>query len=88
MDFNPVGIKYWGGWGDGSDVSFSRDAASASTMLDIFKAIKKYSVRDRKYLKDKWKERYLFYAMALLDDEDQLAVLNDFYMKNIEKEIG
>lgn len=88
MDFNPIGTKYWGGWGDGTEVSFSRDSASAGAMDDIFKTLKKYSLRDRNYIKGKWRQRYLFYVTSLLEEEDQVAVLNDFYMKEIEKDIG
>lgn len=87
MDFNPVGIKYWGGWGDGSDpgVNFNANAASAD---EIFKILKKYSQRDRRYIREKWRKHYLFYATALLNEEDQMLALNDNYQKNIDKHLG
>lgn len=87
MDFNPVGIKYWGGWGDGSDQA-SAIAGSAASVNDIIKTLKKYSLRDRRYIRDKWRKNYMFYANSLLNEEDQLLALNDNYQKNIDKQLG
>ena len=87
MDFRPVGIKYWGGWGDGSGTAMN-SAGSAASLDGIMKTLKKYSPRDKKYLREKWRKNYLFYVNNLFDDEDQALVLNDNYLKSIDRELG
>ena len=87
MDFNPVGIKYWGGWGDGSDSSVSMAGVTGS-VDEIIKSLKKYSLRDRRYIREKWRKHYLFYASSLLNEEDQMLALNDNYQKSIDKQLG
>lgn len=87
MDFNPVGIKYWGGWGDGSDPGVSL-SGSAGSVDEIIRSLKKYSLRDRRYIREKWRKHYLFYTSSLLNEEDQMLALNDNYQKSIDKQLG
>jgi hypothetical protein len=87
MDFNPFGIKYLGGWGDGSDPGMPL-AESAGSVDEIIRSLKKYSLRDRRYIREKWRKHYLFYASSLLNEEDQMLALNDNYQKSIDKHLG
>ena len=45
MDLGPVGIKYWGGWGDGTDIS-SQIAGSAGSINDIIKTLQMGSLEN------------------------------------------
>ncbi len=85
MDLNPIGIKYLGGWGEAASMSGLGNVAS---MDEIYKTIKKYSLRDRKYIRDKWRKHYLFYAETLLDSEDHIIAAKDSYLKNLDKNLG
>jgi len=90
VDINPVGMKYWGGWGDGSDV-VSQAQENIVPTNEIFKILRKYTKRDKEYIRKKWRKRYLQMVVLLLDEEDeelQMTVLNDGYLKKIDKELG
>jgi adenine-specific DNA methylase len=85
MQIPPRGIKYLAGWGDAAD--FTSTTSAAASVSDIIKALKKYSKRDRDYIKEKWAKRYRFYASELLEEEDLMAALDDGYLKKLNKKL-
>lgn len=88
MEINSIGVKYLGGWGDGSEYNLAQaQAGQAASLEDIFKTIRKYSKKDREYLREKWRKLYLFYVHNLLEEEDQNAAMNDQYLRSIDKHL-
>ncbi|MDR1452904.1 MAG: hypothetical protein LBJ25_02895 [Candidatus Margulisbacteria bacterium] len=84
--YNPVSFKYLTGWGD-VDLS-AAPVAQAATIEDIFKALKKFSAKEREYFRDKWREAYRFYASVLLESDDAEAACGDEYLQKIERELS
>jgi hypothetical protein len=85
-EYNPVSFKYLTGWGD-VDLS-AAPAVQAATIEDVFKALKKFSAKEKAYFRDKWREAYRFYACALLEEADAEAACGDEYLKKIAKELS
>ncbi|GBR73766.1 hypothetical protein NO1_1069 [Candidatus Termititenax aidoneus] len=84
--YNPVSFKYLTGWGD-VDLT-AQPVTQAATIEDIFKALKKFSAKEKAYFRDKWREAYRFYAGALLEEADVETACGDEYLKKIERELG
>ena len=84
-EYNPISFKYLTGWGD-VDLT-APQVASALSIGDILKSLKKFSAKERAYFLDKWRKAYRFYAEALLEEEDAQKACADEYLKKIEKEL-
>ncbi len=91
MGVGPVGMKYWGGWGDGTDVTSGQTVQNIIPTSEIFKLLRKYTRRDKEYIHKKWRKKYLQYVALLLNEDDeeaQLMALNDNYLKRLDRELG
>ena len=86
VNYDPISFKYLTGWGD-VELAAPQVAANAS-IEEIFKALKKYSSKDRQYFKDQWRKAYSFYAQTLLEEEDVPLAVADEYLKKIERELS
>ncbi|GBR75749.1 hypothetical protein NO2_0392 [Candidatus Termititenax persephonae] len=84
-EYSPISFKYLTGWGD-VDLTMPQ-VATAATLEDILKTLKKFSAKEREYFRNKWRQVYRFYAEALLDPEDAEKACGDDYLKKIEREL-
>jgi hypothetical protein len=86
-EYNPISFKYLTGWGGEPDSIVTPGAIAGASLEEVCKLLRKYSRKDREFFRNKWRELYLFYINALLEEPTKELAVNDGYFRKIDKNL-